>query len=88
MKVFTASGSTYVFDNEAMTWERENKNAGHASVKTRVPRETHDLPAIVDTGINSGILRAPVEPRLGERLTFYCREFDWVVTTQVVGVVL
>lgn len=81
LTVKTASGSTYRFDNEALTWERVNPNEGHASVKTMT--ETHD---IIDTGINGGVLVAPVEPRVGERLTFFCREFDWVTTTRVESV--
>lgn len=81
LTVKTASGSTYRFDNESMTWERRNSNAGHEAIKTF--SETGD---IIDLPDHSGVLNAPVEPRVGERLTFFCREYDWVVTTPVVAV--
>lgn len=73
--VKTASGSTYKFDNEAMTWERENSNAGHTDIRFL-------------EGVHSGRLAAPVEPRLDERLTFFMPGDEWVVTTPVKAIEL
>lgn len=74
--VKTASGSTYEFDNNRMTWSRRNPNPGHEDIRWF-------------NGGNRGTLEAPVEPRVHERLTFYVREEDgvhWIVTTPVVSV--
>jgi hypothetical protein len=73
MIVRTQSGSTYLFDNEALTWERVNTNVGHEEI------------AFYD-GEQRGKLAAPVEPRIGERLTFFLSDHDYIVTTPVVEV--
>lgn len=73
LKVRTASGSTYIFDNEALTWSRENKNPGHGDIRFM-------------EGVHSGRLAAGVEPVVGHTLTFFLPGDDWVVTTPVQSV--
>ena len=69
--VQTASGSRYEFDNDALTWARHNEAR----------------PDILHLeGITSGRLAAPVEPRVGQRLTFYLADHDWVCTSAVVSI--
>lgn len=71
LRVKTASGSTYHFDNEALTWARQNQ----------------DVPDILFMeGVNDGKLAAPVQPIAGRRLTFFLPGDEWVVTTPVVSV--
>lgn len=71
--VRTQSGSVYEFDNNRMTWSRRNDTPGRERI--RFHEES-----------NSGRLAAPVEPRVGERLTFYEADHNWIVTTTVVSV--
>jgi hypothetical protein len=71
LRVTTASGSTYHFDNEALTWRRENQNRP-------------DI--LFMEGVHEGKLAAPVEPVVGQRLTFFLPGDDWVVTTPVASV--
>jgi len=68
IKVTTKSGSEYLFDNENMVWTRKND---------AVP----DI--LFLEGVNGGRLGAAVEPRVGERLTFFLHDHDWVCTTEV-----
>ncbi|HSE45052.1 MAG TPA: hypothetical protein VLA89_06955 [Gemmatimonadales bacterium] len=72
LRVTTASGSTYRFDNDALTWQRENNNPGHIDI-------------LFMEGVNGGSLASPVAPIVGERLTFFLPGDDWVVTTPVVS---
>jgi hypothetical protein len=71
--VTTYSGSLYVFDNEAMTWNRTNKTPGHENIRFL-------------EGVHAGRLGAPVEPVIGESLTFILSDGNWVRTTPVVSV--
>lgn len=73
VSVSTASGSEYLFDNEAMTWRRRNTNPGHEEI-------------LFMPGVSDGRLAAPVEPKVGHRLTFFTDDHDWVTTTPVVTV--
>lgn len=71
--VKTASGSTYHFDNENLTWHRENKNPGHETI-------------MFHEEANSGKLATPVEPTVGKGLTFFEPDDNWVRTTEVVSI--
>ncbi len=72
-RVTTQSGSEYFFDNAQMTWSRENTNAGRENI-------------LFLEGIHSGRLAAPVEPAVGNGLTFFLPGGEWVRTTPVVSV--
>lgn len=73
LQVTTASGSKYRFDNEALTWKRENTNPGHETIKFMEER-------------NEGSLASPVGPVVGRRLVFFLPDDSWVTTTSVVSV--
>lgn len=73
LAVTTASGSKYRFDNEALTWKRENTNPGHEKI-------------LFHEDGNDGRLASPVGPIVGQRLTFFLPGDDWIVTTAVVSV--
>lgn len=69
LTVRTETGSTYYFDNVAMTWSRES-----------------DHPILFAESVNGGRLAAPVEPRIGQRLTFFRPGDEWVTTSKVVAI--
>lgn len=73
LRVRTFSGSVYDFDNGAGTWARSNTNPGHTDIRFM-------------EGVHSGRLAAPVEPVVGESLTFILPGDEWVRTTPVVSV--
>lgn len=72
-RVRTFSGSVYDFDNGAGTWARRNSHPGHEDIRFM-------------EGVHNGRLGAPVEPVVGESLTFYLADHNWVRTTPVVHV--
>lgn len=73
LRVKTASGSEYLFDNEALTWERKNTNPGHEDIRFL-------------EGVHKGLLAAEVMPIVGEGMTFHLPGDEWVRTTPVVAV--
>lgn len=73
-RVRTASGSEYDFDNGAGTWSRANGKPGHEHI-------------LFMEGVRGGPLDAPVEPIVGNSLTFFTGD-DVVRTTPVVSVEL
>lgn len=73
IKVGTTSGSEYIFDNDALTWQRVNKNAGRENIRFM-------------EGVHSGRLAAPVEPVVGYGLTFFLPGDEWIRTTVVQSV--
>lgn len=70
--VHTRSGSRYIFDNSNLTWRRKSDHA--------IPYVSHDWDQ------SGGDLAAPVEPRLGHRLTFFLPGDGWIVTSEVTNV--
>lgn len=72
-RVRTKSGSEYDFDNGTRQWRRVNTNPGHENIR------------FTPEGWNSDLLDAPVEPVVGEGLTFFTAG-TWVRTTTVVSV--
>lgn len=58
IRVHTASGSAYVFDRDALTWERLNINVGHEDI-------------VNYEGVKGGRLSEPFpRPVVGERMVF------------------